>query len=188
MKATAFHAMILTAVLAILGLSMGACDSDDVKDSLQQTYEYTYETDPLTISDVSGTCLPAPALDTLLSQIEQWAEIRDRVDKIEVRSVYYQITENQTPADGVIRVQAADSIVDVLDALDVLETQIIQAQTAYTEWTRTNFLGDGKAVLEGYLNAFDEDFALCGLFDPPSGDVNLTLRLQFNIDILYTPL
>lgn len=196
--------IICLLAVAILALGLG-CDGDEVKDAVNdaagQEFEYSYDSGDQQLSNVPGFCVPAPTVQQIVNFApeqgqETWDGIEGHIDTMEVTRIEYRITQNDTTDSGRIELSVSEELqVPPDDFTLVAASQQIEAQTAYANLQLFNWIGDGRAILNGYLveyqtaeGEFSIPYYLCGMFEPLTDDLEMTIGLIITVKIVLVPL
>lgn len=178
----------LISILLLVGIIFYGCNFEKAaEDATTTSQDFEFEMNPIAINGTSLVCIPAPSLDTLLSQLDEWEQIKDRIKKIELKHLDYKIPENTTPVDGQIKVYGGDNSGSV--SQDPWgQTDIIAANTTYPDYEKVDLTSLGEDELGRYLNERDLSMVVCGMFSPETTSISLKIQLKLVIKVTLTAL
>lgn len=173
----------LVIVSLFVCLALFECDIEEkAEEKTTKTFDFDYEFDPFTINSVGLVCAPLPAVESLLSQEDEWNEIKDHIKDINIKAVQYKVPANTTPIDGKIKLYGGANESSV--STDPWgETGTISANTTYANYQDASLTDYGKSSLEEYANKRDINMVICGKFSPESSEVNLTTQIKLIVEV-----
>ncbi len=134
-----------------------------------------------TLATVSGNPACAASktsLNELLAQTDNFDDIDDALDSIDLNNVRYRITRNNTSVAATGSMQMTDASTGQLVTIASVN---IPASQVVSNWTNFPFVGNGKVVIEHYLDNLDDDFMYCAEGTPNSNELDMTLQLQLDL-------
>ena len=120
-------------------------------------------------------------LNSLLAQVDNFDEIDEYLETLDVNAVRYRITQNSTPVEATGSMQMTDPATGNLVAI---ASVAVPANQTVDDWTALPFIGDGANILNHYLDNRDANFLYCAEGSPNSADLSMTIQLQ--LDLLVT--
>ncbi len=175
-------------VFVLFALIAAGCDVENkVEEATTMSHSFDVEADPVDVSTGALVCAPLPSLETLLSQFDEWSEIKDHVKEVNLKSVDYKITQNTTLVDGRITLYGGDDAGSV--STDPWgQTDIIEAGTSYPDYQPVDLTGLGRSELQSYLDERDISIVICSDFEPDDEGIDLRLQLRLSVEVVFTAL
>lgn len=118
------------------------------------------------------------SLKALLAQVDNFDEIDDALDSIDLNNIRYRITQNDTFVAATGSMQITDASTGELVTVASVD---IPANTLVSNWTNLPFVGNGKAVVQHYLDHLDDNFMYCAEGSPNSNELDMTIQLQLDL-------
>jgi len=172
-------------ILAALALAIMGCEAADDLATYHQEFEL--ELDPADINTGALVCAPLPSLETLLSEFDEWNDIKDHVEEVELKSMDYRVTENSTPVDGQITFYGGDDEGSV--STDPWgQTDTIEANTTYADYLPVDLTSLGRSEFQNYLNKRSISMVMCSDFSPDDDQIDLKVQLRLVVDVAFTAL
>jgi hypothetical protein len=120
------------------------------------------------------------SLNGLLATTENFDEIDEFLESLDIRSVRYRISNNTTGSDITASFQMTDPATNQLTNVAAVS---IPADTNVNEWATLPFLEGGASVAEHYMDNRDSQFLYCVQGSPNSSDISLTMELQLDVNV-----
>ena len=120
------------------------------------------------------------SLNALLAQADNFDDIDDALDSVDIDSIRYRITRNNTAVAATGSVQMTDPTTEEL--VEVASVSI-PANALVSDWTEFPFVGNGEEVVEHYMDNLDDSFLYCAQGSPNSNELDMTLQLQMDLTV-----
>jgi len=133
-----------------------------------------------TITGNPGCSAGNTSLNTLLANVDNFDDIDEFLDSLDINAVRYRINNNSTSSDITASFQMTDPASSEL--ADVASVNI-PANTNIDEWTNLPFVDGGAGIAQHYMDNRDSEFLYCAEGTPNSSDISLTMDLQLDLTV-----
>ena len=120
------------------------------------------------------------SLNGLLATTENFDEIDEFLESLDIRSVRYRISNNTTSSDITASFQMTDPTSNQLTNIAAVS---IAANTNVDDWITLPFLDGGAAIAQHYMDNRASQFLYCAEGSPNSSDISLTMELQLDLNV-----
>lgn len=121
------------------------------------------------------------SLNGLLATTDNFDEIDEFLESLDIRSVRYRISNNTTNSDITASFQMTDP--SSSNQLANVAAVTIPANTNVDEWATLPFIDAGASVAEFYMDNRDSQFIYCIEGSPNSSNISLTMDLQLDVNV-----
>jgi len=185
------------ALLAVCSMLVIACEDveDAINEKTQQTKSFDEELPfaiPLTSTD--GYCTPMINFDDLLSSVSLWNDVKGHIDDVQIKGIYYTVDPNDNGSDGVINFYVTESEKDYFngngapassDKVGYTATIVAGQKVKDQEMI---FTASGQERLEELMIDFEQPFRVCAEWGGSSDDVDMSVSLSVDVDVIFVPL
>lgn len=120
------------------------------------------------------------SLNGLLAQVDNYDDIDEYLDTLDINSIRYRITANTTPVDASGVMQMTDNASGQLTTIASID---IPANQTVNEWTLFPFVEGGAAIVRHYMDNRDAQFLYCAQGSPDRADLSMTIDLQMDLTV-----
>jgi len=133
-----------------------------------------------TVSGNPACTASQTSINTLLAQVDNFDDIDEFLDSLDLNAIRYRIPTNNTPvaASGVM--QMTDP---VTGGLVTVASVALAANETVPEWTNFPFAEGGAAIVNNYLDNRDSMFLYCMEGSPNSADLTMTFELELDMTV-----
>ena len=120
------------------------------------------------------------SLNSLLAQVDNYDDIVDYLDSLDINQVQYRITSNNTPADTVGSMQMSDpdtGQLQTIASINIPENSLVE------EWTALPFEDGGAAIAQHYMDNLADEFLYCANGSPDESTLSMTLELRLQLTV-----
>ncbi len=118
------------------------------------------------------------SINALLAQADNYDDIDDALDSLDINSIRYRITRNDTAVAATGSMQMTDASTG---NLKTIASVAIPANQLVSDWTKFPFVENGADIIEHYLDNLDQSFMYCAQGSPNSNELDMTLQLQLDL-------
>lgn len=179
---------IRVAIIAIALVTISACDdltekSEDVTVTLDSFNLVGNNGNAFSRATVTGNpaCTASmTSLNSLLAQTDNFDDIKDKLESLDINQIQYRITANRTPveASGLMQMTSPDT-----GQLTPVASVSIPANGVVSDWTLFPFSENGASVVQHYMDNLDANFLYCAEGRPNSSELSMTIELRLNMTV-----
>ncbi len=120
------------------------------------------------------------SLNTLLVTVDNYDDIEEYLETLDINQVEYRISNNNTAVDAIGSMQMTDPATDQLTTVASIN---IPANTNVTDWTNLPFTDGGAAIVQHYMDDLNDSFLYCAEGSPNTSDLSMTLELRLDLTV-----
>lgn len=132
------------------------------------------------VSGGNPLCSGPTTLNQLLLTVDNYNDIKDYLDSIDINTVRYKISNNTTPVAAVGEFRMTDP---ATEEIGNVASVAIPAETDVTDWTPFPFVEGGAAIAQHYMDNLDASFSYCARGTPGRDDLSMTIELQLGLTV-----
>ena len=183
-----FHSIARGLLFASVSGSLIGCDSltereENVRIQLDSFNLIGTNNSPFARAFVTGNpaCTASmTSLNTLLTTVDNYDDIEEYLETLDINQVEYRISNNNTAVDTVGSMQMTDPATDQLTTVASIS---IPANTNVTDWANLPFTDGGAAIVQHYMDDLNDNFLYCAEGTPNSSDLSMTLELRLDLTV-----
>lgn len=119
-------------------------------------------------------------LNSLLSQVDNFDDIDQYLDRINLNEIRYRIPVNNTSADATASMTMTDPSTN---QLVTVASVTVPANSTVDEFIPFPFTDGGQAVVQHYLNNLDASFLYCAQAGAGGATLDMSVNLQLSLTV-----